>query len=113
MSVINKLPVVIAIAAALSSVPAFAAPTHHFANGECFYGQASEAAAAARTVTLTASGQFNAVYGEVLRFVSGDQSFTWQFNGLDGRAVDLQQIAPAGFDARGAVVYVGKNPLTW
>jgi hypothetical protein len=49
-------------------------------------------------------------YGESVTFRSGGQLFTWTFNGLDRRAVDVSKIAPAGFPTKPLVVYVGLNP---
>ena len=45
-----------------------------------------------------------------MTFRSGGQLFTWTFNGLDRRAVDVTKIAPAGFPTKPLVVHVGLNP---
>ncbi|MBA4178109.1 MAG: hypothetical protein C0505_16360 [Leptothrix sp. (in: Bacteria)] len=112
MSIFSQVSVALALVTAISGASALTNPRHHFNNGECFYGQALDAPSSARTIDLSASKHINAEYGEVLRFVSGGKTFTWQFNGLDRLAVDLQLIAPDGFDAKSAKVHVAPNPLT-
>lgn len=99
------------IASALASGLAFAADPDRFRNGQSFYGQPGDAASDSRVVELTMASHVNAKHGELLRFVSGGKSFVWQFNGLDGRAVELQRIAPAEFDAKGTTVHIGKDLL--
>ena len=110
MSTIHQVSLAFGLATALVGTSALAAPSHTFNNGQCFYGQAVDASTAARTIELAPSGHLNAKAGEALRFVSDGRAFVWQFNGLDARAVDLQLIAPPGFDAKGATVHVGKDP---
>jgi hypothetical protein len=48
--------------------------------------------------------------GDVVRFMSGDKSFTWNF---DGRrpTLKLSEIAPDGFLDREVNVYISPNPL--
>ena len=45
-------------------------------------------------------------------FRSEGKEFSWTFNGLGGRAVDVAKIAPAGFPAKPLTVYIGRDPLT-
>ena len=63
-----------------------------------------------RAVDLGSASRINVTYGESVTFRSGGQLFTWTFNGLDRRAVDVTKIAPAGFPTKPLVVYVGLNP---
>lgn len=51
-------------------------------------------------------------YGETVRFVAGDRSFIWTFNGLGGRNVSLSRIAPEGFQTHGVAVEVDIDPST-
>lgn len=111
MSNIRHLPFALTFAATVTSLSAVAAPVDQFQNGQSFWGQAVEATASERTITLTAGAKLNVTYGETLRFVSAGKSFVWRFNGLDSRAVELQRIAPADFDARGATVHIARDPL--
>ena len=50
--------------------------------------------------------------GETVTFRSEGKEFSWTFNGLDRRPVDLAKIAPAGFTGKSLNVYVAQNPLT-
>lgn len=80
-------------------------------NGESIYGQPAAVADARRAVTLGQTARLNVTYGETVAF-RGDsgQQFAWKFNGLDSRGVDLAKVAPASFDTKGAVAYIGRNP---
>jgi len=97
--------------AALSVLPfaGFAASGNTFMNGQSIYGQPAAQGAPVRVVDLASTDRLNVVYGESVTF-SGAQQFSWTFDGLDRRAVDVNQIAPAGFAGKPVVVYVGRNP---
>lgn len=96
--------------AAFGSVGAMAAGAEYFANGQSFYGQAVEAVADARVVDLATAGCFTVAYGDTVQFVSGSNSFTWQFDGLGGRGVYVRQFAPRGIDAKDAMAHILKDP---
>ena len=66
--------------------------------------------ATTRAADLRSANAINVAFAESVTFRSGGQLFTWTFNGLDRRAVDVAKIAPAGFPTRPLVVYVGLNP---
>lgn len=83
-----------------------------FMNGKSYYGEPTSQVSAARVVDIASSGPINVPYGESLTFRSGGQQFSWTFNGLGGRAVDVTKIAPAGFSTKTFAVYVGRDPLT-
>jgi hypothetical protein len=102
---------VLSVAAAIASGVSFAASPDQFRNGQSYYGQPGDPTADSRVVELAAASHVNAKHGEVLRFASGGRSFVWQLNGLAGRAVELQRIAPAEFDAKGTTVHIGKDLL--
>ncbi|MCR5864587.1 CzcE family metal-binding protein [Aquincola sp. J276] len=97
---------------ALSVVPflSFAASGPVFMNGQSIYGQPATQGAPVRVVDLAATDRLNVGYGETVVFRSGAQQFSWTFNGLDRRSVDVGQIAPAGFASRPFAVHVGRSP---
>ena len=82
-----------------------------FKNGQSFYGQPATPTHHARVVDVASAKHVNAEYGETLTFVRADKAFSWTFNGLDNRAVDLRKIAPTGFAIESLTVYVGTDPL--
>lgn len=63
-----------------------------------------------RVVDLASTDRLNVAYGERVTFLNGAQQFSWTFDGFDRRAVDVSQLAPAGFAGKPLVVYVGRNP---
>ncbi len=95
------------------ALPAFAhaACQDRFANGMCLYGSSHTGQQAERVIDVQKAGHTVGVnYGETVKFVDGDKSFTWTFNGLGGRNVDVQRIAPAGFMTHGLNVSVDRDP---
>ena len=83
-----------------------------FMNGKSYYGEPTSQVPAARVVDIASSGAINVPYGETVTFRSEGKQFSWTFNGLGGRAVDVAKIAPAGFSAKTFAAYVGRDPLT-
>lgn len=100
----------VAIIFGMASASAMAADT--FANGQSFYGQPAQQAAKARVVDVSTARHLNVAYGDTVTFRSEGKEFSWTFNGLDRRPVDLAKIAPAGFTGKSLNVYVAQNPLT-
>lgn len=96
----------------VAAVPlaSFATGGDTFANGQSYYGQPTSPQAAAREVDLGSTTGINVAYGESVTFRNGGKVFSWTFNGLDRRAVDVEKIAPAGFPTKPLKVYVGLNP---
>ena len=88
----------------------FAAGADTFMNGQSIYGQPAAQGAPVRVVDLASTDRLNVAYGESVTFRSGARQFSWTFDGLDRRSVDVNQIAPAGFAGKPVVVYVGRNP---
>lgn len=82
-----------------------------FGNGQSFYGRPAAAAAATRVEELGERSKLFVPWGETVTFRSQGQQFSWTFDGLDLRRVDVAKFAPAGFAGAGASVHVGKNPL--
>jgi len=66
---------------------------------------------AGRVIRVTPSTRWvNVNENETVRFVVGDQSFAWQFNGSRG-VFPLANIAPSGVVSHPVNVYVGADPL--
>jgi len=99
---------------ALSVVPfisaaSFAANGPVFINGQSIYGQPAAQGTPVRVVDLAAADRLKVAYGESVVFRNGAQQFSWTFNGLDRRSVDVSQIAPAGFASKPFAVQVGRS----
>jgi len=65
-------------------------------------------AVADRTIAIDDSTRWvNVTHFEVVRFVSNGREFTWYFDGVaQPGAIDLSQLAPAGFVDHSVTVYV-------
>jgi hypothetical protein len=102
-SPMKKLSSLLAIAS-LSLVCAI--PVSHAQSVDFRFGTAIEATQAERSITIGPDTRWaNVKHGESIRFVSGQQSFGWKFDGTRS-AVDLTRVAPAGFLDRPFMVYV-------
>lgn len=100
------------VSVALASSLAGVASAETFRNGQSIYGQPGGEAPQARVVDVTTTKFANITYGETVVFQGvGGQKFAWTFNGLDARAWDLAQFAPASLAGKEYRVYVSKNPL--
>ncbi len=100
----------IAFGLALSAAMANAAVgTTTLANGKSVYGAAASASQAAKVVDVASAGTLNVDCGETVTFRNGDKSFSWKFDVVGHRVVDLQAIAPAGFSSKPMKVYVARN----
>lgn len=107
---IRLLPLSLIFGATLAGAAVLPSEAHRFANGQCIYGEPVANEAGARVVDVSAGNHLNVRYGETLRFVNGGKAFSWRFNGLDRRALDLQAIAPADFGAKPLELHVGRDP---
>lgn len=95
MRSIQTLKTVVMLGLATLSLSSYAANgADTFMNGQSYYGQPTSQASAARVVDIASSGPINIAYGETVTFRNGGQQFSWTFNGLDRRAVDVAKIAP-------------------
>lgn len=113
MHSIQNLRAALALGVASLSFAAYAANgPDTFMNGKSYYGEPTPQASAARVVDIASSRHINVPYGETVTFRSEGQQFSWTFNGLGGRSVDVARIAPTGFPAKPFAVYVGRDPLT-
>ncbi|HKC42859.1 MAG TPA: CzcE family metal-binding protein [Burkholderiales bacterium] len=86
---------------------AFALPS----DSQGWLGTPVEGSRADRVIRVTPGTRWvNVSENETVRFVVGDQSFAWQFNGSRG-VFHLSDIAPAGLVSQPINVYVGADPL--
>ncbi len=79
-----------------------------------FVGRAAPAAAAERTIVVKPDTKYvNVTGGSTVRFVVGDQSFTWSFQTGSAHigTFDLSLLAPAGALNHPVLVYVADDPL--
>ena len=75
-------------------------------------GMPAASAAANREVTIDAKTKYvNADQGDTIRFVSQGKSFTWNFDTLSLRPIELKEIAPKDFGAGNVTIYLETNPL--
>lgn len=85
------------------------APGHAQPSTDFRLGTAIEATEAERSITIAADTRWaNVRQGEAIRFVSGQNTFGWKFDGTHS-AVDLARIAPARFLAHPFTVYVAPS----
>lgn len=110
MRTFKKLAVLTALGLSVVSGAAFAASPERFMSGQSMNGQPADGVTNSRTVDVATAKSVKVAYGESLGFVNAGKSFSWQFNGLDNRRVDLGHIAPSDFSAKNLNIYVGKNP---
>ena len=74
-------------------------------------GDPAPVSAATRTIVIAQDTKYvNVIGGEIVKFVVGDKSFAWTFNGSYS-AFDLNQIAPPGTLEHKLIAYVAPNPL--
>lgn len=76
-------------------------------------GSAAPVSAAARTIVIKPDTRYvNVTGGETIRFVAGEKSFAWHFDGaLQVTSFALNQVAPSGLLEHKVTVYIAPNPL--
>ncbi|WP_211444408.1 CzcE family metal-binding protein [Collimonas humicola] len=76
-------------------------------------GDPAVVTAATRTIVITPDTSYvNVTGGEIIKFVVGDKSFAWNFDGADYlEKFDLNQTAPPGMLDHRVIAYVAANPL--
>lgn len=102
-----------ALFAAALAVFAAAARPAAFAAGESIFGEPGRADSAQRVVDVSSVNRLNVSYGETVMFTNGHEQFSWTFDGLDRRSLDLANIAPAYFAAGPFTIYIGMDPLKY
>lgn len=110
----NLAFVAVILAAAASN--AMAAGKEVFMNGKSIHGEmATQGSMPSRVVALPEGKPLRLAvnYGETITFQAANgRNFSWTFNGLDRRGVNLASIAPAGFTlVEGSRVSIGINPM--
>jgi hypothetical protein len=95
--------------AALTSTAAFAAGPHTLMNGNSLLGVPAVAERSTKVLDVATTQSTNVVCGDVVTFRNGAKTFTWKFDVISHRTVDLQKIAPAGFTSKPLLVYVERN----
>lgn len=104
---------IIAMFAAAILIPLGAMAANVEANKSHPKGSSAEATASTRTVKITQKAKYvNVRQGETVKFVVGDQTFTWYFDTYRNRDnFALSDIAPSDINTHGVRVYVAPNPL--
>jgi hypothetical protein len=86
------------------------ASSNVFPNGQSIFGERAKATASSKIVDTDATKHLRVAYGETVVFRDKQgQEFAWTFDGFDSRAVDVSEIAPAGFQAANTRVYVEQS----
>lgn len=76
-------------------------------------GDPAPISASTRTIVISPTTRYvNVTGGETIRFIVGNQSFAWSFDGSTNVAsFDLNRTAPAGLLDHKVTAYVAVNPL--
>lgn len=113
MSGIKSLSAIaILITANLTTPAAIAsAQSETFASGRSWYGVPNSPEVASREVDVSNTEAINIECGETVTFRNGDKSFTWRFDVVGHRVVDIRKVAPANFASKKLMVYVRPNYL--
>ncbi len=75
------------------------------------WGDSATDSAATKTVVIGPETRFvNVTGGEVIKFVDGDRSFAWNFDGPYGYAFELNRVAPPGVLDHRVTAYVDPDP---
>ena len=76
-------------------------------------GDPAPVSAATRTIVISPTTKYvNVTGGETVRFVAGDKSFAWNFDGEEyAPAFELNLTAPPGVLDHKVMAYVAPNPL--
>lgn len=109
MSIKTLTNVALIAVAALTSTAAFAAGDHTLMNGQSVFGVPTSADRSAKVLDVNTAKSMEIKCGDVVTFRNGDKAFTWKFDVIGHRTVDLQTIAPAGFTSKPLMVYVERN----
>jgi hypothetical protein len=106
----NKFLLAALITSTITAGIANAAPLEQAARGSV----APASASAEQVIVITdATRHVNVAGGATVRFVVGDQSFTWTFQNGTAHVTpfDLQEVAPKGVLAHPVKTYVSDNQL--
>jgi hypothetical protein len=76
------------------------------------WGDPGSTTGATRTITISPNTQYvNVTGGQIVKFVDGDKSFAWNFDGPGGYTFDLAQVAPRGTLDHSVQAYVDPDPF--
>jgi hypothetical protein len=108
----NRTVALIAVAASMfAGLAAQAAPqpNERLMNGNSVYGVPYAGQKTDFVVDLDSRRTINIKCGQTVLFRQGGKTFSWKFDVVGHRAVDLSKIAPAGFSDKPFKVYVVRN----
>ncbi|MBO9687582.1 CzcE family metal-binding protein [Roseateles chitosanitabidus] len=106
---LSLLSAVATLTLAAGAAQAAAPQADQLMNGRSAYGVPAAGIQADKVVDVKDGGSLNIDCGQTVEFRDGGKSFTWKFDSVQHRAVNLAQIAPSGFGAKGFVVHVSRN----
>ena len=77
-----------------------------------FLGDPAAVSFSDRTVTIYPTTTYvNVTGGEIIKFISGNEAFAWNFDGAGEYHFDLAMVAPPGFLDQKVMVYVSPDPF--
>lgn len=106
---ISRLVPLLALGISGTAFSATALTSETMRNGKSVYGVPNAAQAADRVVDVQKVKRLNVHCGETVTFQNGAERFTWRFDVVGHRTVDLKKVAPAGFTAERFLVHVSPN----
>ena len=109
MNIKTLTGVVLIAFTALTSTAAFATGKQNLMNGNSVFGVPAAASNSSKVLDVATTQSTNVICGDVVTFRNGAKTFTWKFDVVSHRMVDLQKIAPAGFTSKPLLVYVERN----
>jgi hypothetical protein len=75
------------------------------------WGDPAPTAAAGQTIVIKPDTQYvNVTGGNIVKFVDGDKSFAWNFDGPYGYTFELNRVAPPGVLDHRVMAYVDPDP---
>lgn len=78
-------------------------------NGDSIYGKPADSRQANRVVDIATVKRLVVACGEIVTFQNGGKQFSWKFDTISHRTVDVQDIAPKDFGGKPLEVYVHPN----
>ena len=109
MNIKTLTGVALVAVAALTSTAAFATGKHNLLTGNSVFGVPAAASSSSKVLDVATTQSANVICGDIVTFRNGAKTFTWKFDVVSHRMVDLQKIAPAGFTSKPLLVYVTPN----
>jgi hypothetical protein len=111
MNMHKMIPALLMFIVMGSVLPAEAADLNPSAKLVKLMGDPATPESAERTITINSETKYiNVVGGETVKFVVGDKTFAWHFDGPFS-SFKLNQVAPEGMLDHVVTVYASPNPL--